>query len=215
MIKSAVTCMDITLIKVNGTRKHPIENKHFSKNTNSLPMTKGEVKVSVSQGNSTLQPPIFRSLEVEVEKPRNPEQLTFLQREKTRRRNRKKSPIVVQNGTVVQELPEIDGLTSDNLMSSVSTLSLCNERNSEAVVTPPGVGISVNGVIGETGISHASFPRLPLRCPRKKLLILDINGLLADIVSPPPKEHKADTTIARRAGCLLSSLLFLLLELIL
>ncbi|KAI5432277.1 hypothetical protein KIW84_036139 [Lathyrus oleraceus] len=34
---------------------------------------------------------------------------------------------------------------------------------------------------------------------RKKLLVLDINGLLADIVSPPPKNVTRDTTISRKA----------------
>lgn len=37
-------------------------------------------------------------------------------------------------------------------------------------------------------------------CSRKKLLVLDINGLLADIVSPPPKNVTRDTTISRKAG---------------
>ncbi|KAI8541737.1 hypothetical protein RHMOL_Rhmol08G0085400 [Rhododendron molle] len=41
--------------------------------------------------------------------------------------------------------------------------------------------------------------RGPVACLRKKLLILDVNGLLADIVHPPPKECKADTNILRRA----------------
>ncbi|GAB2296923.1 hypothetical protein Dimus_031025 [Dionaea muscipula] len=45
-----------------------------------------------------------------------------------------------------------------------------------------------------------SFPKKSLeRCSRKKLLILDINGLLADIVYPAPKGYKADTKIAGRA----------------
>jgi len=39
-------------------------------------------------------------------------------------------------------------------------------------------------------------------CSRKKLLILDINGILADIVYPPPRGYKADTKIAGRAGIL-------------
>lgn len=34
---------------------------------------------------------------------------------------------------------------------------------------------------------------------KKKLLVLDLNGLLADIVFPPPKHMKADATIARKA----------------
>ncbi|GMH15128.1 hypothetical protein Nepgr_016969 [Nepenthes gracilis] len=45
-----------------------------------------------------------------------------------------------------------------------------------------------------------SSPQKPLTaCSRKKLLILDINGLLADIVYPPPKGYKADIKIAGRA----------------
>ncbi|XP_048139845.1 uncharacterized protein LOC115727752 [Rhodamnia argentea] len=48
------------------------------------------------------------------------------------------------------------------------------------------------------GIFHFS-PAWPLFFRRRKLLILDINGLLADIVSPPPKDYKADIKIARRA----------------
>uniref|UniRef100_A0A7N1A405 Mitochondrial import inner membrane translocase subunit TIM50 n=1 Tax=Kalanchoe fedtschenkoi TaxID=63787 RepID=A0A7N1A405_KALFE len=34
---------------------------------------------------------------------------------------------------------------------------------------------------------------------RKKLLVLDINGLLADIVSPIPRDYRSDANIARRA----------------
>ncbi|XP_021750347.1 uncharacterized protein LOC110716022 [Chenopodium quinoa] len=44
------------------------------------------------------------------------------------------------------------------------------------------------------------FPqKAPTFSSRKKLLILDINGILADIVYPPPKGYKADTKIAGRA----------------
>ncbi|XP_057546465.1 uncharacterized protein LOC130825321 [Amaranthus tricolor] len=44
------------------------------------------------------------------------------------------------------------------------------------------------------------FPqKAPSVSSRKKLLILDINGILADIVYPPPKGYKADTKIAGRA----------------
>ncbi|CAJ1947134.1 unnamed protein product [Sphenostylis stenocarpa] len=37
---------------------------------------------------------------------------------------------------------------------------------------------------------------LPLK---KRLIVLDINGLLAAVVSPPPKDRETDITIARRA----------------
>ncbi|KAG6779285.1 hypothetical protein POTOM_015658 [Populus tomentosa] len=39
----------------------------------------------------------------------------------------------------------------------------------------------------------------PICLVRKKLLILDINGVLVDIVSPPPKGHIADIKIAKKA----------------
>lgn len=35
---------------------------------------------------------------------------------------------------------------------------------------------------------------------KKTLLVLDVNGLLADLVSRPPKGHKADAIIERRAS---------------
>ena len=49
-------------------------------------------------------------------------------------------------------------------------------------------------------VSNPSPGRAPVACLRRKLLVLDINGLLADIVSPPPKECKADKNILRRAS---------------
>ncbi|XP_052731165.1 uncharacterized protein LOC108325832 [Vigna angularis] len=39
-----------------------------------------------------------------------------------------------------------------------------------------------------------------IRPLRKRLIILDINGLLADVVSPPPEDHEADVTIEGRAN---------------
>lgn len=49
-------------------------------------------------------------------------------------------------------------------------------------------------------VQRVRIERGPVACLRKKLLILDVNGLLADIVHPPPKECKADTNILRRAS---------------
>ncbi|XP_029130490.1 ubiquitin-like domain-containing CTD phosphatase 1 isoform X1 [Cajanus cajan] len=39
----------------------------------------------------------------------------------------------------------------------------------------------------------------PIVCLKKKLIVLDVNGLLVDIVSSPPKYRKPDATIRRRA----------------
>jgi len=40
---------------------------------------------------------------------------------------------------------------------------------------------------------------IPIRCLRKNLIILDLNGLLVDIVSSHPKEVTPDATIARNS----------------
>ncbi|XLV00004.1 hypothetical protein S245_014343 [Arachis hypogaea] len=61
-----------------------------------------------------------------------------------------------------------------------------DENQSNKVVSK----ISMKGVQNNTYV---------IRCLKKKLLVLDINGLLADIVSPPPEGLKPDTIIARRA----------------
>ncbi|EXB38122.1 hypothetical protein L484_021044 [Morus notabilis] len=163
-------------------------------------MTKGEVQANNLEVKSTMRAPFVRSLEMNVEKTKNPEQLTLVWKKKTRRRNRRKKPMVVQNDTLVQELPETEEQISDVHLSIISNLSLCNGRNNKAVAIPSGTVRTLNKVNGDSGICNTSFPRLPSSRLRKKLLILDINGLLADIVSPPPKDHKADTKIARRAG---------------
>lgn len=59
-------------------------------------------------------------------------------------------------------------------------LSITDEDGPKALQIPP-TGISVG-------------------CLKKKLLVLDVNGLLADIVpSPRPKDIKADAIIAKKA----------------
>lgn len=41
---------------------------------------------------------------------------------------------------------------------------------------------------------------IEIRPLRKRLIILDVNGLLADVVCPPPEDHMADVTIEGRAS---------------
>ncbi|OVA15087.1 NLI interacting factor [Macleaya cordata] len=45
----------------------------------------------------------------------------------------------------------------------------------------------------------ASLVRAPISCTRRKLLVLDLNGILVDIVSEVPKGYKAHKQIARKA----------------
>ncbi|MED6220924.1 hypothetical protein PIB30_049474 [Stylosanthes scabra] len=61
--------------------------------------------------------------------------------------------------------------------------------------------ISVPDIDGEFSLelSRMSLTGGQVGCLKKKLLILDINGLLVDIVSPRPKDHKADRNVGGRA----------------
>ncbi|KAK3032554.1 hypothetical protein RJ639_036793 [Escallonia herrerae] len=62
------------------------------------------------------------------------------------------------------------------------------------------VSLAVVGkLIDGLKVSHPPVERTLVTFSRRKLIILDINGLLADIVTPPPKECKADINISRRA----------------
>lgn len=68
-------------------------------------------------------------------------------------------------------------LKEDHLENKGSSLELCKSQSTTSI-----------SVIKERGLF------------RKKLLILDINGLLADILCPAPKDHTPDIKIAGRAG---------------
>ncbi|KAJ7971082.1 NLI interacting factor-like phosphatase [Quillaja saponaria] len=108
---------------------------------------------------------------------------------------------------VAEKLPEEGGSSNINLIINATSTLLSDESNVEEQVISSCVEEMSQlylGVVNEEEDSSSEFLKLPLvREPiahlRKKLLVLDINGLLVDIVSPPPKGRKADLNIARRA----------------
>lgn len=52
----------------------------------------------------------------------------------------------------------------------------------------------------EKNLNNSSI-EISTACLRKKLIVLDINGLLADIVSQPSKYVKPDAIIAKNKAC--------------
>ncbi|KAA3475525.1 putative C-terminal domain small phosphatase [Gossypium australe] len=82
-------------------------------------------------------------------------------------------------------------LAKSGLVNSISTLTLLDERNSEES--------SDSIFANETSDVSLTIVRTPVSQLRKKLLVLDVNGLLADIIYRPPKNYKADAHIAGRA----------------
>ncbi|KAL5739234.1 hypothetical protein ACOSQ2_028414 [Xanthoceras sorbifolium] len=104
------------------------------------------------------------------------------------------------------ELQEDVGLPIMNQMIKILTVTQSDERNSTEIVVLSEADeakraslASMNKEDRFSKISHSSLLAAPIDCLRKKLLILDLNGLLVDIVSRPPKDHKADAKIAKCA----------------
>ncbi|KAJ0098800.1 hypothetical protein Patl1_21692 [Pistacia atlantica] len=98
------------------------------------------------------------------------------------------------------------GLPNVDQSNNMSTLSPSDEKNSAEKVILSEANKTQNStcaVINREDSLSENFHSSPLKAPindlRKKLLVLDLNGLLADIVSPPPKNYEADINISRRA----------------
>lgn len=111
-------------------------------------------------------------------------------------------------GKSVKLEDELEQAFDGPVVASLSTLGdALAEDKSEEKSTSSSVDVTehvssliINKRDNLLEFSHSSLEVVPIGHPSKKLLILDINGLLADIVSPPPKEYKSDINIARRAS---------------
>ncbi|XP_021832273.1 uncharacterized protein LOC110772171 isoform X1 [Prunus avium] len=171
------------------------------KSTSSFSMTKGEVQVNLL-ANSAPRPslPSFvRIRAMGMETTKNNVKSNQVLKKKTRRRRRMKKSNLLQDTSLSDNLRQEYGQSDTNHMHRLSTLSLVDERSDDIVVISSGAVKTMNEVDHSSGISNRSIVRTPVCDIEKKLLILDINGLLADIVSPPPKGLASDKRIAGRA----------------
>lgn len=166
------------------------ENSKVFSNTYSLPI---------------MCPPLAEIERVGLETTKNPVEVNMvIRKKKKRKRNKKKEP--KHNGGQAQKLGEDSCPTSTNDMHIMSNLSLSDEKNGEEKFFAPA-GDKIEQVcvaVADEGdknseISHISLLRAPVGHLRKKLLILDINGVLADIVQPAPKNCEPDFKFAGRA----------------
>ncbi|KAB2055893.1 hypothetical protein ES319_A11G068400v1 [Gossypium barbadense] len=99
----------------------------------------------------------------------------------------KLSEEIVQSDKLSEEIL----LAKSGLVNSISTLTLLDQRNSEES--------SDSIYANETNDVSLTIVKTPVSQLRKKLLVLDVNGLLADIIYRPSKNYKADAHIAGRA----------------
>lgn len=83
---------------------------------------------------------------------------------------------------------------SNKVVSKIPMEGVKHTKNAESTISD-----ETNEEVREI-TTRISLLGTSVGCLKKKLLALDINGLVADIGSPPPKDQKADTIIARRAS---------------
>jgi len=185
---------------VNNSSLCSHESSKVVGNTDSIPMTKSEMQYTNLGVDSTMCPPFATIEQMGMETAKNP---NMVMKKKTRRRSRKKKPNTVVN----DQLPEEGSLTGVDCVKTMSTQSLLNEKNSKEKVILSGTAENKQVCLGvaneednSSKISHISLVRAHIGHLKKKLLILDINGLLADIIRPPPKKYKSDINIAGRAS---------------
>lgn len=178
------------------------------KSTSSFTMTKGEVQVNLLS-NSAPRPSFVIIPEKGTETTRNNAQSNQVLKKKTRRRrHRRKKQNILQDTGLADNLTQEYGQTDAKHIRRLSNLSLSDKRSDDVVVISSGAVKTMNEEDYRSGISNSSIVRTPVCDIEKKLLILDINGLLADIVSPPPKGLASDRRIAGRASEKLFVLLF-------
>lgn len=93
-----------------------------------------------------------------------------------------------------------DNLSRGNLLNKHLELELEKASSSDTGVLEDGTDL--NTITKEVKPSRVGFsPERALVAPdRKKLLILDVNGLLVEFVPYVPEKYKPDTTISRKSG---------------
>ncbi|XP_030953326.1 uncharacterized protein LOC115976278 isoform X6 [Quercus lobata] len=183
------------------------ETNSFSVTNSSASLSRENSKVfSNTYSLPIMCPPLAEIERVGLETTKNPVEVNMvIKKRKKRKRNKKKEPNTLHNGGQAQKLGEDSCPTSTNDMHIMSNLSLSDEKNGEEKFFAPA-GDKIEQVcvaVADEGdknseISHISLLRAPVGHLRKKLLILDINGVLADIVLPAPKNCKPDFKFAGR-----------------
>ncbi|KAI4346690.1 hypothetical protein L6164_007563 [Bauhinia variegata] len=108
------------------------------------------------------------------------------------------SPVKIENGNRKSNAREKQGQDNEKGCNIPDETNIDNEEVSYYDDKLKKVFVSENGE-DKTEILEISVVRKPIVHLKKKLLVLDVNGLLADIVLRPPKDQKPDAKIDGRA----------------
>ncbi|KAB1211533.1 hypothetical protein CJ030_MR6G013275 [Morella rubra] len=190
---------------INSSQSLSHENSKVFADTNSFPMNKSEMQDSILGVDSTIFPAVARIDQIRMETAQYPVEVNMVINKK-RRRSRKKKPNTLHNSGQGQKLAAEGSWINNECTNIMQTIGLLNKQNSgdKVISSAPDENKQVLLALGNeenncSGISQISLVRALVGHFRKKLLILDLNGLLADIVRPPPKNKKSDINIAGRA----------------
>lgn len=224
MMPESIKPVETDLVSSSNRNIFVQENSKSPNKAVTFSMTKIEQQENRLQADLMTQRSRFRNLKAE-EGTRNNPLVSIIERSKTKPWSMcMKTPQELSNSSAAYELlgngltdlsrarllPNI-GVAGENCVLgngnklreySVHEAKLCAEAKPKLLEQVSGKGEAMMEYSirrQHHGIFHFS-PARPLFLHRRKLLILDINGLLADIVSPPPKDYKADIKFARRAG---------------
>ncbi|KAI3665819.1 hypothetical protein L6452_44454 [Arctium lappa] len=95
--------------------------------------------------------------------------------------------------------PSTEGLPVQSHVYGDQQMGTNMVRSLYAKLTIEDVEIPKDQNLVDSSSNGVQLMRNHVAMSRKKLLILDVNGLLADIIFPPPKDCKSDKNILRRA----------------
>ena len=108
-------------------------------------------------------------------------------------------PHAVQSNNTVSDIPKEIIENAPNTESTVADERKNDKELSSSTDEMRSKSVSDINEEVSSEILSISLARAQVGCLKKKLLVLDINGLLVDLVFPVPTDCKADTVIARVA----------------
>ncbi|XWS41006.1 hypothetical protein CRYUN_Cryun17cG0044000 [Craigia yunnanensis] len=194
MIKEVAENMEANLVKENDRKQSSHENCGVSTNSDFFSIAKIEMQDNIVEVNKS-QTSFAGTLERGKDGARifSEDRSWIKKKTKFRKRMEQQQLDSSKNSGQSQtdKLPEEVGLTNTDQINTISTLTLSDEGNSEE-----------NSDLfdaNETNDVSLAIVKTPVSQLRKKLLVLDLNGLLVDIVYRPPKNYTADANIAGRA----------------
>ncbi|TYI63299.1 hypothetical protein E1A91_D09G009100v1 [Gossypium mustelinum] len=184
--------MEADLVKENDRKRSLHENHGFSANSDSFSIANIEMQGSFVELNES-QASFVGTFETGKDAAQIFSETRSAIRKKTKFRKRMEQldSSDCSDQSQIDKHPEEVGLTNTDQTNTVSGPTLSDEGNSEEKID----SFDAN----ETSDVSLAIVIPPVSQSRKKLLVLDLNGLLADIVYNPSIDCTPDALVAGRA----------------